>query len=98
MRANVYTDKALERYAGRFVWLSINTEDAKNAPFLKNRPIPALPTILVLDARHDVVAMRYVGGATVQQLKKMHDEVEGDPRARAATTADRLLKKADGLA
>jgi predicted negative regulator of RcsB-dependent stress response len=98
MRANVYTDKALERYAGRFVWLSINTEDAKNAPFLKKYPIPALPTILVLDARRDVVAMRYVGGATVQQLKKMLDEVEGDYRARAFSTADRLLTKADGLA
>ena len=35
MKAYVYTDKSLERYAGRFVWLSINTEDAKNAAFLK---------------------------------------------------------------
>ena len=98
MRANVYTDKALERYAGRFVWLSINTEDAKNAPFLKKYPIPALPTMLVLDARRDAVAMRYVGGATVPQMKKMLDEVESDYRARAASTADKLLMKADGLA
>jgi len=98
MRANVYTDKALERYAGRFVWLSINTEDAKNAPFLKKYPIPALPTILVLDARRDAVAMRYIGGATVPQLKKMLDEVEGDYRARAFSNADKLLTKADGLA
>lgn len=98
MRANVYTDKALERYAGRFVWLSINTENAKNAPFLKRYPIPALPTLLVLDARRDAVALRYVGGANIEQLKKMLGEVESDVRARAASTADRLLTKADGLA
>src|SRR6188472_3725676 len=98
MRAYVYTDKSLERYAGRFVWLSVNTEDAKNAPFLKRYPIPALPTLLVLDARHDSVALRYVGGATVPQLKKMLDEVESPYRARSASTADRLLAKADNLA
>jgi tetratricopeptide (TPR) repeat protein len=98
MRAYVYTDKSLERYAGRFVWLSLNTEDAKNAPFLKRYPIPALPTLVVLDAVHDKVAMRYVGGATVPQLKKMLDEVETSYRARTASTADRLLTKADNLA
>src|SRR5829696_1101133 len=98
MRAYVYTDKSLERYAGRFVWLSVNTEDAKNAPFLKRYPIPALPTLLVLDARRDNVALRYVGGATVPQLKKMLDEVESSYRARSASTADRLLAKADNLA
>lgn len=98
MRAYVYTDKSLERYAGRFVWLSVNTEDAKNAPFLKRYPIPALPTLLVLDARRDTVALRYVGGATVPQLKKMLDEVESSYRARSASTADRLLAKADNLA
>ena len=98
MRAYVYTDKSLERYAGRFVWLSVNTEDAKNAPFLKRYPIPALPTLLVVDARHDSVALRYVGGATVPQLKKMLDEVESSYRARSASTADRLLAKADNLA
>jgi tetratricopeptide (TPR) repeat protein len=98
MRANVFTDKALERYAGRFVWLSVNTEDAKNAPFLKRFPIPALPTMLILDPRADVVALRYVGGATTPQLKKMLDEVENKYRTNASTTADTLLAKADNFA
>src|SRR4030095_5026376 len=98
MKAYVYTDASLERYAGRFVWLSINTEDAKNAPFLKRYPIPALPTMLILDARRDAVALRYVGGATAPQLKKMLDEVEMSYRARAASSADALLAKPDGLA
>ena len=50
MKAYVFTDKALERYAGRFVWLSINTEDSKNAAFLTKYKIPALPTLLVVPA------------------------------------------------
>lgn len=98
MRAYVYTDASLDRYAGRFVWLSINTEDAKNAAFLKRYPIPALPTQLVLDAKRDDVALRYVGGATVPQLRKMLDDAEKTYRARAQSQSDKLLAKADSLA
>jgi tetratricopeptide (TPR) repeat protein len=95
MKAYVYTDKSLERYAGRFVWLSINTEDAKNADFLKRYPIPALPTLLVLDARKNAVTLRYVGGTTVRQLAELLDE---SSTAHRQTSADALLAKADRLA
>jgi len=98
MKAYVYTDASLERYAGRFVWLSINTEDAKNAAFLKRYPIPVLPTLLVIDPRRDAVALRYVGGATVPQLKSLMAESEKKVRARAQSTADARLAKADRLA
>lgn len=98
MRANVYTDASLERYAGRFVWLSINTEDATNAAFLKRYPIPALPTLLVLDPKRDEVTLRYVGGATTPQLRKLLDESERTVRARALSAADTTLGKADRLA
>jgi len=97
MRAYVYTDASLERYAGRFVWLSINTEDAKNAAFLKRYPIPALPTILILDPKGNV-SSRYIGGATVPQVRKLLDDAESTHRTRAQTSADSLLVKADGLA
>jgi tetratricopeptide (TPR) repeat protein len=98
MRAYVYTDKSLERYAGRFVWLSVDTEDAKNAAFLKRYPIPALPTMLMIDAGRDVVTMRYVGGATVPQLKKLLEESEKSSRARSTSIAATMLEKADQLA
>lgn len=98
MKAYVYTDKGLERYAGRFVWLSINTEDAKNAEFLQKYPIPALPTLLVLDAKRDAVTLRYVGGATVPQLQKMLDDSEKTYRAKAAAASDKLLTHGDALA
>jgi tetratricopeptide (TPR) repeat protein len=98
MKAYVYTDASLERYAGRFVWLSINTENAKNAAFLKQYPIPALPTLLVLDPKRDAVALRYVGGATVPQLTKMLDESEQIYQSRATSAADTALTRADRLA
>jgi len=98
MKAYVYTDASFERYAGRFVWLSINTEDATNAAFLERYPIPALPTLLVLDAKRDVVSLRYVGGATAPQLRKLLEEAEESYRNRARSTADAALGKADRLA
>lgn len=94
MRAFVFTDKALERYAGRFVWLSINSEAAANAAFLKRYPIPALPTMLVIDPQKDAVAFRFVGGATVPQLAKMLDGV----LAKTQSPSDLLLSKGDHLA
>jgi tetratricopeptide (TPR) repeat protein len=94
MQAYVYTDKSLERQAGRFVWLSINTEDATNADFLAKYRISALPTLLVLDAKGDGVLMRYVGGANAKQLGKMLD----DARAKSAGAEDALLASADKLA
>src|SRR5664279_908022 len=35
MQAFAFTDKALARDAGEFIWLSIDTEKAQNAPFVK---------------------------------------------------------------
>lgn len=98
MKAFVYSDKSLERYAGRFVWLSINTEAAESADFLKQYPIPALPTLLVLDAKKNGVTTRYVGGATVPQLKTLLDDAEKSHRARWEAQADRLLVEADQFA
>src|ERR1051325_4113205 len=93
MRAYVYTDKSLERYAGRFVWLSVNTEAGANAAFLKRYPIPALPTLLVLDPQGKVKT-RYVGGATVPQRSKVLDDAWG----KSVSASDKLLVEADRLA
>lgn len=98
MKANVYTDKSLERYAGRFVWLSINTEAPESAAFLKRYPVAALPTLLVLDSQQDSVALRYVGGANVTQIRTMLDDSEQKHRSRLSAAADKLLVEADGLA
>jgi tetratricopeptide (TPR) repeat protein len=96
MRAYVFTDKSLERYAGRFVWLSIDTEDAKNTAFLKAHPISIWPTMLILDPKDNVV-FRYAGGGTVLQIRKLLDD--GERAARGSHgKADMALVRADALA
>ncbi|HEY6146160.1 MAG TPA: tetratricopeptide repeat protein [Thermoanaerobaculia bacterium] len=74
MRAFVFTDASLERRAGQFVWLAIDTEKAENAGFKRKFPVEALPTFLVLDPKTETVALRWVGSATVPQLHKLLDD------------------------
>ncbi len=76
MRAYVWTDKALTRHAGRFVWLSLDMEKAKNAPARKQIGISAFPTLYVLDPTDGHVALRWLGGASVAQLKRLFDDGE----------------------
>ena len=94
MQAYVFTDKSLERYAGRFVWLSVNTEDTKNAQFLAKYPIPAVPTLLVLDPTGERIVNRYVGGATAGQLTKLLENT----LAKSKSIADAIVESADKLA
>jgi len=83
MRAYVFTDKALARHAGRFVWLEVDTEKAQNADFRKRFPAKALPSFFVIDPESERIALRWTGGATVKQLEKILDEGR---RAVAAPT------------
>ena len=83
MRAFVFTDRALERYAGQFVWLAVDTENAKNATFLQKYPIHALPTLLVIDPKRESAVVRYVGGATVPQLTKLLNDGDRAYRSKS---------------
>ncbi len=95
MRAYVYTDKGLaERFAGRFVWLSINTESDKNTDFLAKYKIPVLPTLFVIDPAREAVFLRYAGGATVGQLTRLLDQT----LAKSGSGADSVLAAANKLA
>ncbi len=76
MRAYTWTDQALSRHAGRFVWLSLDMEQAKNAPARKQIGIRAFPTLYVLDPNDGHVAIRWLGGASVAQLERLFDDGE----------------------
>jgi tetratricopeptide (TPR) repeat protein len=97
MRAFVFTDKALERYAGQFVWLAIDTEDSTNAPFLRKYPISVWPTLLIVDPKKEQVALRYAGGATVPQLEKLLKDGARVVRG-TRSKADEAIARGDGLA
>ena len=71
MRAYVFTDKALQRHAGQFVWLSLDVEKTENAVYRKRYGVEALPMFFVVDPKTEKAALRWVGGATVPQLEKI---------------------------
>ncbi len=76
MRAYVWTDKALTRHAGRFVWLSLDMEKARNAAARKQIGIRAFPTLYVVDPTDGHVAIRWLGGASIPQLERLFDDGE----------------------
>jgi tetratricopeptide (TPR) repeat protein len=98
MQAFVFTDKRLERYAGQFVWLQVDIENSRNAAFLSKYPIPAIPTLMVIDPKKESVALRYMSGATVPQLEKLLADGRRAVNPEAKSEADTLLTTADKYA
>ena len=64
MRAYTWTDKALTRHAGRFVWLSLDMEKPQNAAARRQLRISWFPTIYVVDPADGHVALRWLGEAS----------------------------------
>lgn len=96
MRAFVFTDRALARRAGQFVWLSIDTEKQGNAPFLTKFPVEAWPSFYVLDPATEKASLRWVGGATVRQVEKILDD--GRKAVRGGEKGvEEILARADGF-
>jgi tetratricopeptide (TPR) repeat protein len=102
MKAYVFTDKALQRHAGQFVWLSLDVEKPQNAAFRKKYATDALPMFFVVDPRTEQIALRWVGGASVPQLQKILADgltaVKGDSGrgvAEILARADRHYAAAD---
>ncbi len=96
MRAFVFTDRALAKHAGQFVWLSIDTEKTRNATFSTKYPIKAWPSIYVIDPDKETIALRWVGGATVGQLEKLFGQGERAVRG-GRRGAEEALARADAL-
>jgi len=87
MRATVFTDAALAKQAGRFVWLSIDTENEKNTVFLDKYPWQAVPTFDVIDAKTEKIAYNWIGAIDLAGLLVRFDEAETAFRRTDATAA-----------
>src|SRR5687767_3467108 len=96
MHAFVFPDAALGQHAGRFVWLSIDTEREANAAFLEKFPIESWPTMFVIDPRSETVALRWLGSATVPQLLQILEDGERSVRG-GGEALDKALALADKL-
>ncbi|HEX8823889.1 MAG TPA: tetratricopeptide repeat protein [Archangium sp.] len=96
MRAFVFTDEALARHAGRFVWLELNTDVPGNAEFLEKYPVENWPTLFIIDAREEKALVRFAGSATVSQLEKLFED--GERAWRGVTQGpEGLLARGDAL-
>lgn len=99
MRAYVFTDQALAKHAGQFVWLAIDGEKVVNAPFRRRYRVPAFPTFYVIDPANGEVLIRWVGSASVTQLDKLFDEQSAAYRQRGTKSdgIEAVLAHADSL-
>src|SRR5262245_47401323 len=108
MRAYVFTDPALKKRAGQFVWLELDNEKASNASVSKKLDVRALPTFFILDPVSEQVALRWVGGATLPQLDRLLDDGRtavamaqgadaGTGAGKGAEAANRALARAERL-
>ncbi|HUK65885.1 MAG TPA: hypothetical protein VLV17_03605 [Anaeromyxobacteraceae bacterium] len=91
MRATVLKDLKLARRAGRFVWLSIDAEDARNAGFLERFPVTVFPSFFVIDASSERAVLSYTGSATRTELLSLL----ADGESRARTGPEAILAQAD---
>ncbi len=106
MRAFVFTDSALVPQAGRYVWLSLDIEQERNAAVRKRLGVSAVPTYFIMDPDSERVAIRWVGGASVAQLERLLADGEAavrgggesGPAYQALTEADRLYGREDHAA
>jgi tetratricopeptide (TPR) repeat protein len=96
MRAFVFTDEALARHAGRFVWLELNTDVPGNARFLEKYPVENWPTLFIIDPREEKALVRFAGSATVPQLERLFEDGERAYRG-VARGPEGLLARGDAL-
>jgi tetratricopeptide (TPR) repeat protein len=96
MRAFVFTDAALARHAGRFVWLEVNTDLPGNAAFQERYPVENWPTLFIIDPREEKALVRFAGSATVPQLEKLFEDGERAYRG-VAQGPEALLARGDAL-
>lgn len=97
MHAFVFSDAALKKQAGRFVWLSIDVEKDKNAGFLEKFPVQGVPSFFVIDPATGRAVMHWYGTLNREQFGKLLEDSERALKAPAEDTADAALARADRL-
>lgn len=76
MQHSVFVDPGLAPLATRFVWLGIDTDKAENAAVQVKFPPQVWPTFYVASPHDESVQARYLGSASVSQLREFLDQGE----------------------
>ena len=89
MNENVLNDPALAKARAKYEWRDIDREDPKNADFLAKYPSPMSPTYWIIDGKTGAPRLKWIGIATVAQMKQLLDGPGTSEADRALSQADR---------
>lgn len=97
MTAYVFPDPALRKYAPKFTWAAVDIEKPENATFRKDFVLEGFPTFYIVDPADGRVVLRWIGGATVDQLRRLLDDGIQAVSAKSEDQLRQSLDKADRL-
>lgn len=97
MRAYVFSDAGLAKVQGRFVWLSVDTENPVNAAVLARFPVDVWPTLLVVDPSTETPVRRWLGSATTSELVGRLDAVDRARQPGGGDVAQHALAEGAAL-
>jgi tetratricopeptide (TPR) repeat protein len=89
MKSYVFPDPALRAFAGRFEWLSLDTERDENAGVVAKLGVRVLPTLYVIEPSSEQPVLAWPGSLTATELGELLGDAElaarrGDARGEAA--------------
>jgi tetratricopeptide (TPR) repeat protein len=84
LKQYVFPAPEMQTLAGKFVWLSVDSEKAENGDFLERFPSTSIPTLWVIDPATEQASLKWVGAATAPELMTLLDEAAS---ARKGTTS-----------
>ncbi|HWL88362.1 MAG TPA: thioredoxin family protein [Polyangiaceae bacterium] len=90
LKSYVLTAPEMRAEADKFVWLSLDSEKEKNAPYYEKFGLEALPTLWVIDPRTEQIAWKLVGTVTAPELVTALDALTN----KGAGDADGLFAEA----
>jgi thioredoxin-like negative regulator of GroEL len=93
MRAYVFPDPSLRRFADRFVWLSLDTEREENAAAVGKLGVRVLPTLYVVDPLSEQKIVAWPGSLTAGELGGMLDGALRSAASAPAGEADAALER-----
>ncbi len=97
LKQHVLNAPALAHNDARYVFLSIDTEKEKNAPFLDKFPVEVWPTLFIVEPKSEKAVLKWLGTGTVAELEKLLDDGEIAARTQDGADPVALLAKADQL-
>ncbi len=97
MREHVFNKPELLKHGQRYVFLSIDTEKEKSAPFLRKFPIDVWPTLFIVDSAKETVVLKWLGSVNADQFGKLLDDGEKAVKvaSQAKGSAEQKLAQAD---